>query len=201
VSGDSPAFLAGPAVDPAFPRRWQAEILPARPLILPSRHFVYPREAEEVERGALEVLVRPQHGLPFLATCALGFRDPAVPTGLWPAPNPDELCAVSGGYAYLIDTTAPERFAMIPFRPVMQVLPAPEQEMLLFIGHRAILAWGRSGQAWHSQKLSDEGVTVTGVTGGKLYGLGWNLFTDKETAFALDLRTGKREAGETLKEL
>ena len=44
---------------------------------------------------------------PFLATCALGFNDPAVPTGLWSAPNPGELCSVSGGYAYLIDTTAP----------------------------------------------------------------------------------------------
>lgn len=31
-------------------------MLAARPLILPPRHFVYPRDAEEVERGALEVL-------------------------------------------------------------------------------------------------------------------------------------------------
>jgi len=45
--------------DLSFPHSWQAEILAARPLILPPRHFVYPREAEEVERGALEVLVRP----------------------------------------------------------------------------------------------------------------------------------------------
>jgi len=53
--------LAGGAatIDLSFPHCWQAEILPARPIILPARHFVYPREAEEVERGALEVLVRP----------------------------------------------------------------------------------------------------------------------------------------------
>jgi hypothetical protein len=201
VIGESPGVLAGPAVDASFPRRWQAEILPARPLILPSRHFVYPREAEEVERGALEVLVRPQHRQPFLATCALGFRDPAVPTGLWAAPNPDELCAVSGGYAYLIDTTAPERFAMISFRPVLQVLPAPKQEMLLFIGHRTILAWGRGGPAWQSKKLSDEGVTVTGLTGGMLHGRGWDLFTDRETEFALDLQTGDCVAGQSLRQL
>ena len=179
-------------VDCSFPHRWQAEVLAARPLILPPRHYVYPREAEEVERGALEVLVQPDAPgtQPFLATCAMGFRDPVVPTGLWSVPNPEEICAVSGGYAYLIDTSAPERFTMIPYRPVLQVLPLPAEGLLLFVGHHAILAWGAQGEAWQSEKLSDEGVTVTGIEGGVLRGLGWNMMTDKETPFALDLKTG-----------
>ena len=44
--------------DLSFAHNWAAEILPSRPAILPARHFVYPRDAEEVERGALEVMVR-----------------------------------------------------------------------------------------------------------------------------------------------
>jgi hypothetical protein len=221
-----------PFFDGSFPHTWQAEILPARPLILPARHFVYPRHAEEVERGALEVLVRPvaesgtKLGAPgpgsprtglrpgggdpshlgtgdseiprpqspqpqeFLATCALGFRDPLVPTGLWSAPNPDEICAVSGGYAYIICTTAPERFTMIEYRPVLQLLPVPAENLLLFVGHHSILAWGANGQAWQSEKLSDEGLTLADMDGPILHGLGWNLMTDKETPFALDLKTG-----------
>jgi hypothetical protein len=176
----------------SFPHKWQAQILPARPVILPARHFVYPREVEEIERGALEILVRPDSpgATPFLATCALGFRDPAVPTGLWSAPNPQEMCAVSGGYAYIIDTAAPERFNMLPYRPVLQVHAAIDRGLLLFVEHRAILAWGAQGEAWRSEKLSDEGVTVTAIEGGMLHGLGWNMMTDKETAFTLDLRSG-----------
>jgi hypothetical protein len=196
-----------PTLDLSFPRHWQAEVLSARPLILPPRHFIYPRDAEEVERGALEVLIRPETpvdpGLasetwelaqPFLATCALGFRDPAVPTGLWSTPNPDEICAVSGGYAYIICTTAPGRFTMLPYRPVLELRPLPAQNLLLFVGHHSILAWGRNGQAWESQKLSDEGVTITRIESAQLHGLGWNLMTDKETPFALDLRTGLRSS-------
>jgi hypothetical protein len=181
-----------PTVDFAFPHAWQAEILPARPAILPARHFVYPASADEVERGALEVLVRPagQNAQPFLATCALGFNDPAVPTGLWSAPNPLELCAVSGGYAYILDTTAPEDFTMIAHRPVLQVHAAKADNLLLFVGHRSILAWGADGQAWESKILSDEGVIVTAVERGVLRGRGWNLLTDEETPFALDLSTG-----------
>jgi len=174
----------------AFPHSWKAEVLASRPPILPARHFVYPLQVEEVERGALEVLVRPDAGEPFLATCALGFRDPIVPTGIWSTPNPEEICAVSGGYAYLIDTTQPDRFTMLPYRPVLQIHAASEASLLLFIGHRVILAWGAHGEAWQSSKLSDEGVTVTSICGQTLLGSGWNLITDKETPFALDLRGG-----------
>jgi hypothetical protein len=205
-----------PFFDGTFPHHWQAEILPSRPLILPQRHFVYPRHAEEIERGALEILIRPQQpGAPgpdfrtwesnstipsppqpqeFLATCALGFRDPAVPTGLWSTPNPEEICAVSGGYAYIINTAAPERFTMIEYRPVLDIRPAPTVGLLLFVGHHSILAWGLQGQAWQSDKLSDEGVTLEDFDGPILRGLGWDMRTDKEHAFALNLRTGHRTA-------
>jgi hypothetical protein len=193
-------------IDGSFPHSWQAEVLAGRPLILPSRHFVYPRDAEEVERGALEVLVRPGVGWlsdetppkgpqpegQFLATCALGFRDPSAPTGVWSAPNPEELCAVAGGYAYLIDTNSPERFTMIPYRPVLEVRAVVEAGLLLFAGSRSILAWGRDGVAWESERLSDEGVTISGVENGLLRGAGWELRTDRETPFALDVRTGRR---------
>jgi hypothetical protein len=179
-------------IELAFPHAWQAEILPTRPLILPPRHYVYPREVEEVERGALEVLIRRDDhpAQPFLATCALGFRDSTVPTGVWSAPKADEICAVSGGYAYLIDTAVPERFTFLPYRPVLDVRPVIDCGLLLFVGHRTILAWGRDGQAWESGKLSDEGVTITEMEGSMLHGVGWNMLTDKEGPFSLDLQSG-----------
>ncbi len=199
-----PAPHPVPTIDLSFPHSWQAQVLAARPLILPPRHFVYPQAAEEVERGALEVLVRPEARpeatpdsphcgsdvQPFLATCALGFHDPAVPSGLWSTPKPEEICAVAGGYAYLIDTTTPERFVMIPYRPVLEIQPLVRESLLLFIGHHSILAWGRDGQAWESTKLSDEGVTITEVAEGILRGTGWEMIPDREKPFALDLRSG-----------
>lgn len=181
-----------PVLNLAFAHAWNAEILSARPLILPPRHFTYPREAEEVERGALEVMVRPTNGEPFLSTCALGFRDPAAPTGVWSTPRAEEMCAVAGGYAYLIDTTNPERFTQLPYRPVLAVRPVAEQHLLLFVGHRQVLAWGRDGQAWESEKLSDEGVALGEIRGDELHGMGWEMRADQEAAFRLDLRTGKR---------
>jgi hypothetical protein len=192
MSTKLPNPIRDPMIDLSFPHHWQAEILAARPLILPPRHFVYPRAAEEVERGALEVMIlaRAPNAQPFLATCALGFRDPAAPTGLWSTPEPGTICAIAGGYAYLIDTTAPERFTMIPYRPVLEVRVVVAEGLLLFVGHHSIFAWGANGQAWESAKLSDEGVTIAGIDGGVLRGKGWEMMSDSEKAFALDLRTG-----------
>jgi hypothetical protein len=184
--------MSGARIDLSFRHAWQAEILPARPAILPARHFVYPKDVEEVERGALEVMVQPEApNLPFLATCALGFRDPIVPSGIWSTPNAHEICAISGGYAYMIDTRAPDRFAMLPYRPVLQALPAPGDGLLLFVGHRNVLAWGAGGEAWQSAKLSDEGITLGGIQSGNLTGTGWNLISNRETPFVLELSTGK----------
>jgi hypothetical protein len=193
------------AIDSSFPSNWHAEILPSRPPILPSRHFVYPAVVEEVERGALEALVRVESAPPFLATCALGFRDPSTPTGVWSCPHPDWLCAVAGGYAYLIDTTRPAHFTHLRYRPVLQVIPCPganpgetspnpaqPARLLLFVGHQSILAWGRNGEAWESDRLSWEGVTITRIQGNELEGLGWDMRTDKDLPFRLDLTTGRR---------
>jgi hypothetical protein len=198
--------VIAPSFDGSFPHNWTAEILPNRPMILPNRHYVYPGAVEEVERGALEVLVQPETGQPFLATCALGFRDPAAPTGIWSCPDPDWICAVSGGYAYLVDTTNPERFTMLRYRPVLEVLHyssdildrtsdqqhSLSDKLLLFVGHHSILAWGRDGEAWESDRLSWEGLTNLRIEGQILSGEGWDMRTDKNLPFALDLNTGRR---------
>ena len=184
--------MTTPSFDNSFPHSWTAEVLPRRPLILPTRQYVYPAAAEEVERGALELLIQPKTGPQFLATCALGFRDPAAPTGLWSCPHPDWLCALSGGYAYLLDTAAPERFVFLRYRPVLNMLPSPAHQLLLFAGHISILAWGPAGQAWESERLSAEGLSHLRIEGDTLRGQGWDLRTDKDIPFTLDLRTGQR---------
>ncbi|HEY0786526.1 MAG TPA: hypothetical protein VGD62_11685 [Acidobacteriaceae bacterium] len=173
-----------------FPSTWKATLLPARPLILPRRTYTYPAHADEVERGALELLITPRNADPFLATCALGFADPLAPSGIWPTPNPDQLCAAAGGYVYLIDTTQPTLFEQLPYRPVYSIHPAPAAGLLLFTGSRSILAYGAQGREWESPHLSDEGLTITSIHSTTLTGTAWHLATDRELPFTLNLSNG-----------
>jgi hypothetical protein len=182
-----------------FPRDWRAEVLKAAPMIAPARQFTYPRqvagEEDALARGALLLQVHPAGGGSFLATCALGFTDPSMPTGVWACPNPREMCAVAGGYAYIVDTGMPERSAQISLKPVVEVRVLIEQGLLVFVGFHAMAAWGRNGLAWETNRLSWEGIRVTGVEGDALRGFGWSLKTDKEVEFTVDLESGSHTGG------
>jgi len=182
-----------------FSHNWSVEILRSPPLIAPARQFIYPKriagEEDALARGALQLMVRPASGGTFLATCALGFTDPAMPTGVFACPNAVQMCAVAGGYAYVIDTEQPEHSTHILLKPVVEVRPLVAQGLLLFVGFHSMVAWGRDGLAWESARLSWEGVRIVSIDGNVLHGMGWNLLTDHEVAFSLDLLTGQHQGG------
>ena len=183
----------------SFAQSWTAEILTKPPLIAPARQFIYPQqiagEEDALARGALQLLVRPAAGGTFLATCALGFTDPTMPSGVFACPNPQQMCAVAGGYAYVIDTAQPELCTHVAMKPVVEVRPLVAKGVLLFAGFHSLLAWGREGLLWESARLSWEGVRITSIEGDALHGTGWNLLTDLELAFSLDLLTGLHQGG------
>lgn len=182
-----------------FEREWTAEVLGGAPLIAPARRYVYPQrvpgEEDALGRGALEVMVQAAVGGTFLATCVRGFADASMPTGVYGCPAAWEMCAVAGGYAYVIDTRAPERFTQVAMRPVVEVRSLVERALLLFVGFQSIVAWGREGLAWESARLSWEGVKIASVEGDLLRGTGWDLMADREVEFELDLATGVHRGG------
>jgi len=182
-----------------FPATWSAEILSAPPLIAPARQFTWPHrvagEEDALARGALLLQVKPASRGSFLATCALGFRDPSALTGVWSCPRPDDLLAVAGGYAYLADTLVPDRPLHLPLRPVAQVLSSSESNLLLLAGFHTIAAIGPTGLLWETPRLTWEGLTLSEIRDGQLHGLGWDMRTDRELPFAVDLATGQHTGG------
>jgi hypothetical protein len=184
---------------PTFPQTWTARILTTPPLIAPARQFTYPLhvpgEDDAMARGALLLDIKPAAAPNLLATCALGFRDPSLPTGIHACPRPDDLLALAGGYAYLIDTQQPTRCLHLPLRPVTAVLPAPDAGLILLAGFHHVIALDANGLRWQTARLSWEGITLTEVRDGQLHGLGWHMHTDRELPFTVDLTTGAHEGG------
>ena len=182
-----------------FAQSWTAEVLAGPPMIAPARQFTYPMqvagEEDALARGALLLSVRPAVGGSFLATCALGFKSASMPTGVFACPRQDEMCAVAGGYAYVVDTLAPGGCVQIGLKPVVSVSVLEEQGLLLFVGFHSLVAWGRDGLAWETARLSWEGVRVTEITGESVVGFGWEMRSDREMEFRVDLRTGMHVGG------
>jgi hypothetical protein len=67
--------------------------------------------------------------------------------------------------------------------------------LLVFVGFHALVAWGADGLAWQTARLSWEGIRVAGVEGDALRGFGWDMRTDREVEFSVDLRTGAHTGG------
>ena len=182
-----------------FRHSWSAEVLRQPPLIAPAQQFVYPQnvpgEEDALARGALYVQVKSAFRGSFLATCALGFSDPSLPSGVWSCPEPDSLLAIAGGYGYLIDTTRPQGCLFLSLRPIAAVLPVPAHDVLVLAGFHHVLAVDANGLRWETTRLSWEGVTLGDVQDGALHGTGWDMFADREVPFTVDIVTGKQEGG------
>jgi len=183
----------------SFPHTWAARILSTPPLIAPARQYVYPQripgEEDAMNRGALLLDIKPAAATNFLATCALGFREPSLPTGIFACPHPDHLLAIAGGYAYLVDTQSPENCVHLPLRPVTQILAAPSAGVILLAGFHHVLANDALAVRWQTARLSWEGITLTHTDAHNLHGTGWNLQTDREVPFTVDLLTGEHQGG------
>lgn len=183
----------------AWPQNWRAQALIQPPLIAPARQFTYPMaisgEEDALARGALRLMIYPAAGGTFLATCALGFVSKSLPTGLFACPNPEEFCAVAGGYAYIVNAARPESCTHLAMRPVVEVRVFAEQRLLLFVGFHRLAAWGESGLSWETDRLSSEGIRLGEAVGNELTGFGWNMHTDKDVPFTVDLKTGMHRGG------
>ena len=182
-----------------FTRSWTAEILARPPMIAPVRQYTWPTaisgEEDALARGALYARVRPPSGGSYLLTCALGFADPSVPSGVFSCPNEDEICIVAGGYAYLASAETPEGCTHLAMKPVTSMHVAPEAGLLLFVGFHTVIAWGQHGFAWESARLSWDGIKISGIGASRLEGVGWDLMADREVPFLLDLTSGNHTGG------
>ncbi len=105
------------------------------------------------------------------------------------------MCAVAGGYAYVIDTAQPEHCTHIALKPVVEVMP------LGGAGAAAIcrLPFDR-GVGAQRPRVGVGAAELGGSShhqyrGNVLHGTGWNLMTDREVAFSLDLLTGQHQGG------
>ncbi len=184
--------------DFVFPRNYDVTPLDAAPPIHPvAKLHHYPLELEEGDRSGAYMIIVPRKagGKAWYGFFALGFDSDQVVNAVCSCPDPDSLCAVVGGYAYVVAAPDPARWFRIEQRPVVDLRADPESGLLLFAGFTTITALGREGLRWTTERLSWEGVTITGIGGGKLQGRGWDALSDQEVPFEVDLLTGKHTGG------
>lgn len=182
--------------DFTFPRSYEVKALESAPPVHPlEKLYHYPVELEEGDRSGIYIRVVPNPGAAWFGFFAAGFESPQVMNAVCSCPDPDSLCIVAGGYAYVVRSTDPRHWSRIEQRPVVELKTVADQRLILFAGFTSITALGPDGIAWTTQRLSWEGIRITQIDGEVLHGYGWHAPSDKEVRFEVDLRTGKHTGG------
>jgi hypothetical protein len=179
-----------------FPRNYEVRVLPAAPPVHPlEKLHHYPVELEEGDRAGTHVRVVPQAGTAWFGFFAQGFDSSQVLNAVLSCPDPDSICVISGGYAYVVNTSDPQRWSRIEQRPVTQFVTLPRESKILFVGFTSITALGQEGIVWTSKRLSWEGVSIGEIRAGVLHGTGWDALSDEERPFEVNLETGDHRGG------
>lgn len=178
-----------------FPHNYEIRVLQSYSLVNPIEQLhQFPARLEEGDRTGAYLRVTPQASNGWIGFFALGFDSEGVASGIYSCPDADSLCAVVGGYAYVVKAGNPQNWMQIEQRPVVAVRPVPELNLLLFAGFTSVTGL-ESNRHWTSERLSWEGLSITAIQGATLHGVGWDAITDKEVPFEVDLLTGKSKGG------
>ena len=153
----------------------------------------FPRPQEGREGGGLWLKVKAAGGKSWIGVFAFGYSAPPAFSRVVSSPDPDRLCVIANGAAYVVKSNEPEVWERIPLMPVLDVRTLPEQELIVFSDFTQLAAYGRDRLVWRSPRVCWDDLKIVRITREVIEGVGYdptNSITH-ERAFSVDLETGR----------
>lgn len=181
-------------IDFAFPQAYEVEIEPDERKYADTRFYSGISDLGHLQ--PLEVGVIPLHGDRWLGKFNFGSDIAPALSGVFSSPNPEKICVVAGGQAYIVQVRQPRDWEVvqIPF-PVTQVVPAPTSEILIFVDFVRVAGFGPDGVAWVTPEISFDGIEILSANGGEAKGRAWSAPEERMVDFSIDLATGRHQGG------
>lgn len=175
----------------SFPANYDVRVLEELPNLRVRRLF-FPGAREDGGQNGVNVLVSPNEGEPWIGTFASGGRGCRF-EGVFSSPNPSVLCVVARGLAHLVDVQRPEAHTI--FDHITDLRCSVNHQLLLFAELTEVFAYGVAGFVWKTTGLGLDDVHLTSLTDDTLSGTCWDLRSDDDCSFEIDLKTGSHTGG------
>jgi hypothetical protein len=152
----------------------------------------FPRPQGRPEHDGLWLKVGSNKGRSWIGVFKFGYTSPPAFSRVVSSPDPNRVCAISNGAAYVVKADEPEIWERIPILPVLDVRLIPEHSLLVFSDFTRLAAYGRSGLAWQSPRVCWDGLKIGNVTHEIIEGTGYDPThsTTHELRFVVDVKTG-----------
>ncbi|HKB64262.1 MAG TPA: hypothetical protein VKC61_00300 [Pyrinomonadaceae bacterium] len=159
------------------------------------QHYYYPGGTTEGGRDGLIVEVSTRSSESWIGTFAFGTISPKGKNGLYAWPDPRILCVVSQGQGYLVWADEPTKSELIRVDPVLDVMSVPAKQIVVFANYTQLIAYGKSGPVWVTNRLSWDGLKLTKLNNDYIEGEVWDPRVEANVGFKVDLSNGHHEGG------
>jgi hypothetical protein len=137
--------------------------------------------------------VRPAGGPRWLGFFQAQLLSPRGASCAGALPDRESIAVLSHGATYRVWAGDPARWEEISPGGVMEPVVVGALELVLFVEHNSILAYGPRGLAWTSAQLVWDDLEAVAVDGEYLQATGFDAPRDEIVALTVDLRTGRSE--------
>ncbi len=181
-------------IDLSFPHSYEIQEIGEFPETGKFRDpVIYFPPLAESRKGGLWLQVKPASGKSWIGVFRFGYSSPPAFSRVVSSPDPDRLCVLANGAAYVVKSNDPERCEQIPIIPVLDVRQLPEAGLLVFSDFTRLAAYRNNKLAWQSARVCWDDLKIAKITSEVIEGVGYdptNSITH-ERPFSVDLRTGR----------
>ena len=180
-------------VDFTFPHSYEVQELQELPatgkLDVPLLYIPQPKTRSEHDGVWLKI--RSSNGEPWVGVFAFGYSSPSAVSRVISTPDPEALCVVSRGAAYIVRPDEPNAWQQMRVLPIIDVRVLPEHQMLLLADYTKLIALGNGGVLWKSSGLCGDDLKILRITSKVVEGTGYGPASSGESRFSVDIKTGR----------
>jgi hypothetical protein len=151
--------------------------------------YYFPRPSTRPEHDGTWLKVHNRE--PWIGVFAFGYTEPPAISCISTTPNPDRVCIVSSGAAYIVNAQIPDSWEQIPTMPVLDVRSVPQHQLLIFADFTRLTAYGADGIVWQSSRICWDELKIIRVGSESIQGVGYDPIKLRESQFAVDIKTGR----------
>lgn len=161
----------------------------------------HPGASSSGGRDGVIVRIRPANGRPWIGTFAFGDdRHPGAVTGLYAAPNPDQLLVVSRGAGYLANAIDPSCCEQLNIWPIVDVRWLPRRRLIVLADLTGLAAYGPEGLHWRTRRLAWDDLRITVANEEEIRGEFWDPTCGQMSTFVVDAATGNSSSDSVVPE-
>lgn len=177
-------------IDRTFDGNYDCQVLHEIPSGGAVSHYL-PQQQAGVGQDGILLRISPRGISSWIGLFSSVKKYPGTPSRILFTPNPNTICVICSGDAVVTDVRHPNRSTLLDFEPITDAIAVKERRIIVFAGFTKLMAFDGSSVAWETSRVAWDELKITSINALSIYGEYWDVATEKQVQFEVDLDTGE----------